>query len=170
MTNRKTDDTATPLIDVLIERAMEAIDGLEAWVKDSSDAAACLRMMDEAKGLIDAVKVVLALAETSVKRMIAQADDHVLFLPDGRTVTQGTEPKRTMHANARDVIRRRVVNKALSVAQGDVEVALLKVAEMTEDLYVSPSAEPKATPLKALGFTWAELSDSEEIAKGLAIK
>ena len=155
--------------EALLQNAYEALEALEAWTNDSSDINRLATVKDAMPMLSDYVKLIAAANNTSLRLLLASGPQ---FLADGRTALIDTGVKRTLRPGAREKIRKRIIQRALTLADGETGFAVMESAlAVMEGVYLSPSDLPKWGGLETLGFSsWDEVADTNEQEKGVVIK
>lgn len=156
-----------PTTEKLIAAVFDALDNLDAWVDDCSDVDRLIAVRDALPDVTARVNLVSGSATKSLRALLVEGPR---FLPDGRTVAIGVEPRRTLLPSGRAIIRNRAISKAMQVAQGEMGPALETLAEIYEETYLSPSTMPKWGGLKALGFnSWDDVAETGDVEKGITI-
>lgn len=150
----------------------DALDDIERWVNDTTGIDAILDQQQRLAQVAEAVKILQGTLTAKLRQTVEAAEGQVVFMPDGRTASfKPGDPKRTLRANAKPLIRDRIARRCYAQCEGEALPALMAAIEFTETLYASETAMPKWGGLATLGFSsWADIADEDRKAGDVVIK
>ena len=159
---------SAPGLDHILVMLDEAFTELNEWIGDTSTPAFLVEADEALAEVTDKLKVLTAGTKSRLQKI---ATEGPAFLPDGRTLRLDVGTKRKMSPRGKALIRDRIYNKARVLGEGEVETMIRIAIGLTEEVYTSPSTEPKWGGLQALGFSsWKDVADvDDEHVKGVVI-